>query len=311
MQFTGLAESQFGISSEELEAIIAPFVTRTFAAGDPEWETEIQQRKKKILRKYLRQKMFGWLPSQQRSEQTIVTEYTKAWQESEYLKYSLSQPLSRISPWEWRGQRMFASDIGATRFRQRMLIGAIEHLCPKRVVEVGCGNGINLLMLACRFPDIEFTGIELTKQGHQAATRFQELPELPEELQKYAPLSLPDPTAFKRIRFLQGTAANLPFDNDSIDLVFTVLAIEQMERIRAGALTQIARVAKRHTLMIEPFRDVNDSGWPRRNVVRRNYFQGRIDDLSDYGLEPQMAVKDFPQEVFLKVCAVQAEKRSS
>lgn len=311
MQFTDLAESQFGFSSEELEATIAPFVVRTFSPGDPEWKAEIQQRKRKILRKYLRQKLFGWLPSHQRSEQAIVAEYTKAWQESEYLKYSLSHPPSRISPWEWRGKRMFASDIGATRFRQRMLIGAIEHLSPRTVLEVGCGNGINLLLLACQFPDIEFTGIELTKQGHQAATRFQELPELPEALQEYAPLSLPDPTAFKRIRFLQGTAADLPFEDDRFDLVFTVLAIEQMEQIRSSALSEIARVTKRHTLMIEPFRDVNQKGWPRRNVVRRNYFQGSIEELYDHGLEPQMALTDFPQEAFLKVCAVQAEKRST
>lgn len=311
MQFTSLADSGLGLSADELETLIAPFVTRTFSSGDPEWQAEIQQRKKKIWRKYLRQKLFGWLPSHQRSEQTIVAEYTKAWQESEYNKYSLSQPPSRISPWEWRGKLMFASDIGATRFRQRMLIGAIEHMSPSRVLEVGCGNGINLLMLACRFPEIEFTGIELTKQGYLAATKFQELPELPEELQEYAPLSLPDPTAFKRIRFIQGTAADLPFDDSSFDLVFSVLAIEQMERIRSRALAEIARVTRRHSLMIEPFRDVNQQGWARRNVVRRNYFQGSIEELRNYGLDPQVAVTDFPQEAFLKVCAVQAEKRAT
>jgi ubiquinone/menaquinone biosynthesis C-methylase UbiE len=130
-------------------------------------------------------------------------------------------------------------------------------------------------------------------------------------MQDYAPLRLVDPTAFRRIRFLQGNAICLPFGDRSIDLVFTVLAVEQMERVRHRALQEIARVARRHVLMIEPFRDVNDSGWPRRNVIRRNYFRGRIANLSGYGFQPLLAIRDFPQEVFLKVCAVLAERAAS
>jgi hypothetical protein len=44
-------------------------------------------------------------------------------------------------------------------------------------------------------------------------------------------------------------------------------------------------------------------------VLRRNYFRGRIAELRGYGLEPGLALNDFPQESFLKVCAVISEKR--
>jgi 3-phenylpropionate/trans-cinnamate dioxygenase ferredoxin subunit len=64
-------------------------------------------------------------------------------------------------------------------------------------------------------------------------------------------------------------------------------------------------------VMIEPFQDVNQAFWPRLNVLRRDYFRGRIDDLRDHGLEPVLALADFPQEAFLKACAVLAEKRSA
>ena len=70
-------------------------------------------------------------------------------------------------------------------------------------------------------------------------------------------MPLADPTAFRRIRFCQGNAPSLPFADGEFDLVTTVLALEQMERVREQALAEVARVACRHTLMIEPFREVN------------------------------------------------------
>jgi hypothetical protein len=61
--------------------------------------------------------------------------------------------------------------------------------------------------------------------------------------------------------------------------------------------------------MIEPFRDANASGLPRRYIVARDYFQARISDLPRHGLEPIWATADMPQEAFLKACAVMTEKR--
>lgn len=43
----------------------------------------------------------------------------------------------------------------------------------------------------------------------------------------------------------------------------------------------------------------------------RDYFRGRIDDLSCHGLTPVLAIKDFPQEYFLKTCAVLTEKAAA
>ncbi len=126
---------------------------------------------------------------------------------------------------------------------------------------------------------------------------------------EFAPLPLADPSAFRRIEFHQGNAIRLPFEDGAFDLVYTVLALEQMEVVRAQALAEVARVAALHTLMIEPFRDVNQALWPRLNVLRRDYFRGRIDDLRQYGLDPVLALDDFPQEAFLKACAVLAERR--
>ena len=179
-------------------------------------------------------------------------------------------------------------------------------LLPHR--PIGTMNGINLILLACRFPEVAFTGIELTEAGHRAALNFQKEAALPEAMREYAPLPLADPTAFRRITFLQGNAAQLPFADGQFDLLFSVLALEQMERIRRQVLLEFARVAGRHTLMIEPFRDVNAAFWRRSYVFGRGYFRGDVAGLRGFGLSPILAVDDFPQEYFMHACAVLAEK---
>jgi len=309
MHFTPLQNTGLGISQEEITSLFEPFIARKVGRNDPEWLEEMSKRKRTILRRYMKQVLMRWSTKTHRDKDAVIREYSKAWQPSEYDSYRLEGPLPRISPWEYQGQMMFASDVGGTRVRQALLIRVIEMIQPRKVLEVGCGNGINLLLLAGRFPDIELTGFELTQEGHQAAIAFQQQDTLPEAMQQYAPLPIKDPTAFKRIRFVQGDAAELPFDNNEFDLVYTVLALEQMERIRDQALGEIARAAGKHTLMVEPFQDVNNSGWSRANVIRRDYFRGCIKDLPQYGLDPIVTTDDFPQEVFLKVCAVLSEKR--
>jgi SAM-dependent methyltransferase len=305
MRLTSAAESGLGVSREQIARLFEPFVDRAASADGAEWRAAVRERRRKTLWKLPRR----LLPARQRSERNVVAEYARVWGPDNYARFSVEEPPPRFSPFEWAGERMLASTLGATRFRQLLLIRAIERVRPERVLEVGSGNGVNLMLLAGRFPRIAFTGVELTSQGRAAALGLQELPELPRPMQGFAPEPLEDPTAFRRVRFLQGSAAELPFQDGEFDLVITVLALEQMERIRRRALAEIARVARGHSFMIEPFADVNESLWPRLNVMRRDYFRGRIDELPGYGLVPVLATDDFPQESLLKVCAVLSEKR--
>ena len=87
-----------------------------------------------------------------------------------------------------------------------------------------------------------------------------------------------------------------------------MLALEQMEQIRARALGEIARVVRSHTLMIEPFADVNGGFWQRLNVDRRNNFCGHIGDLPGYGLNPIVPCADFPQKYILRAALVLSER---
>ena len=309
MRLVNLSESGLGIAEEDISALFEPFVDRAASEREGAWADEVARRRRKLVKRTARRLLLPWRAEARRGEATVVGEYDKAWRAIDYGAYAPGAPQRDHTPWEWRGRRMFASDVGGTRFRQLLLIRIIERVQPRSVLEVGCGNGINLILLAGRFPALRFAGVELTEAGHRAARALQERGALPAGLPDYAPLPLADPAAFERIDFRQGNATRLPFEDGAFDLVITVLALEQMERVRAQALAEIARVSARHSLMIEPFRDVNQALWPRLNVLRRDYFRGRIDDLRRHGLEPVLALADFPQEAFLKTCAVLAEKR--
>jgi SAM-dependent methyltransferase len=299
-----LEEIPLGIARTEIERLFAPFVK----TDDEAWAQRYAKRDRKIWRQYLKRRLFGWRRHAQRLKAAVAREYNNEWLSIDHRSYSLDAAPGKQSLWQWGSQRAFASNRGGTRVRQLLLVRTLELLKPRRVLEVGCGNGINLLLLAGRFPEIEFTGIDLTQEGPAAAQRVQQENDLlPPYLQAFAPLQLHDPAAFKRVTFQTGDATALPFAPKSFDLVITVLALEQMERIRDQALNEIARVSAGHAFMIEPFREANASGIARRYVVARDYLRARIADLPSYGMQPLWATTDMPQEVFLKAAAVLAK----
>jgi SAM-dependent methyltransferase len=301
-------DAGFDRMNEEIAAAFGALVERESRPDDSDWSQHVWKRRRRILRGFFRRKLLPWRPEHQRNTTAILDEYDPVWDRG-YDQYRL-QPAVRHKPWIWGSRRYWSNSIAATRFRQVILARVIERVQPRRVLEVGCGNGINLILLACRFPDIEFTGLELTSAGAAAAARFQaENQSLPAPMQAFAPLPLSDPGGFRRIRFVRGSASNLPFSDEAFDLTITVLALEQMERIRNRALSELVRVTAQHAFLLEPFREFNNYGWRRFNRVKRDYFAGRVKDLPRYGLTPEFAIDDYPQEAFLHTCAVLCRKR--
>jgi len=301
MKRKSLEASGLDIDPKVVWELFSPFIT---SEDDGAWRQEVARRRRKLLRRSV-SRLFT---AAGRDRETVVEEYDPAWRATDYGIYDPARHPAKGIPWTWRGRNVFSSDVGGTRFRQLLLCRVIERLKPRSVLEVGCGNGINLLLLSGRFPEISFAGVELTSGGHEATKRFQQKDRMPTSMQAFAPLPIEDEAAFKRIDFIQGDATKLPFEEHSFDLVYSVLAVEQMEQIRTQALSEIARVAGKAVAMIEPFHDANDNLWSRLYIYRRNYFRGSIGDLCSYGLKPELVTDDFPQEAFLKACLVVASK---
>jgi ubiquinone/menaquinone biosynthesis C-methylase UbiE len=212
---------------------------------------------------------------------------------------------------QWKEEGLLVNSAVTQRLHVMLMIKAIHLLKPQTVLEVGCGWGLNLFLLAPHCPDTRFKGIELTKSGIALAHSFVALDELPKPLREFLPNRPPDPKAFRRISFDRGSAERLPYPDASFDLVITRLALEQMESIRHTALAEISRVARSHVLMIESFREMNSTGLRRDYMFGSNYFQGKISDLPRYQLEPVFIYAEWPHKVTMKPVFVLAAKRNA
>jgi ubiquinone/menaquinone biosynthesis C-methylase UbiE len=309
MRIQQLEDSSLGLTAKAIEELFAPYVESESGPADKMWRAEVARRARKVDKKFWRRTFLGRLPALGRTAPKIEEEYNEVWDRTALDSYKMPCGEKDRLPWEWRDKRYIAHRFGGARIRLAVLMQVIGQLAPASVLEVGAGNGINLLYLAGRFPETRFAGLELTAEGVRAGQDCQqEWREFPAELLPFSPQPLRDRQAFRNVDFHQGSAQELPFAEGSFDLVTTVLALEQMERIRKPALREIARVTRGHVLMIEPFRDVNRHGMRRRYIISRDYFSASIRDLPRYGLQPVWATADFPQKAQMQFCCVLARK---
>lgn len=228
-----------------------------------------------------------------------------------HARYDIAGAPRKAAPWVWRNQNLLVDESGLARMRLAIVGAVIRKLKPRRVLDVGCGDGVYLLLLAGVFPETSFVGLELTDTGHQEAVEMQSMSALPGHLISYAPLDQQDLEAFKRIKFVQGDACAMPFESGEFDLVMTMVSIAQMKQVKEEALKEIGRVTGGHLLSLETFGDVNQSLWRRLTLASRGFFGGRINDLRNYQLNPVWATQDFPQEALLGLALVLSRKAGS
>lgn len=308
-RFARLADTPLGLAPADLRAAMDPFVVRVAPPGDIAWQSEVARKTAKAGRRLRRRRLLGWLGVARRDQARIGEVYDASWARKGLAPYAMSPPPSGGAAWTCAGQTLFATAAAGARARLLVLMRAVAWLRPARVLEVGAGNGVNLLVLACRFPEVRFAGVELTAAGVAVARAAQSEATLPTVLQRFSPEPLVDPAAHRRVELRQGTAAALPFADAAVDLVYSCLALEQMEQVRAAALGEMARVTAAHALLLEPFVDCNDRGLRRAYRLARDHFGGAVGDLPAHGLEPMVVTDDLPGEAWLQPCLVIARRR--
>jgi SAM-dependent methyltransferase len=307
ISFQTMDKLPIGISYEQVVEAFDPFRCTGNSVGG--WSRQLRMIRWNAAKRAWR-RAIGVKNGVRRNKQVIAGEYESAWSRG-YAAYDLSAGCRKPEPWLLRGEGFLADRSGVPRFRNLILAAVIRTLKPQRVLEVGCGNGINLILLASQFPEIAFCGIELTEAGNRVARELQRANSLPPALAAYPLTPGVDPLAFRRIEFMQGDATDMPFTDGEFDLVFTVLSVEQMERVRDKALAEIARASSGYVLNMEPFAEANRSLLRRVHVFGRDYFRGTIPDMARYGLDPIWATVDFPQEVQLGAALVLSRKCGS
>jgi ubiquinone/menaquinone biosynthesis C-methylase UbiE len=274
-------------------------VVKAYASDDPEWQATVARLERKEARRFERRDRTDDVP---RDRARVEQQYASIWSRSvdEHLA-------GRETVFEWSRGAYLARSSARKRVHQLLLLNVLESIRPRTVLEVGCGNGLNLLQLACHFSDIAFFGLELTAAGIGAARQLLRSPELHPGAVSFFPGSIRDADARRRVQLVCGDASHLPYPSGAFDVIYTVLALEQMESIRDAVLCELRRVASRYVVMIEPFHELNPEGIRRQYIESNHYFDARIESLPTFGLNPVFMVHDIPNKVLFHVGLVVAE----
>jgi ubiquinone/menaquinone biosynthesis C-methylase UbiE len=145
------------------------------------------------------------------------------------------------------------------RFLRRVDEAATK-LDPASVLDVGCGEGVVTERLARRLAPAKVLGVDAEEGGLQA---------------EWAARSAPN------LSFATGSAYELPFADESFDLVCAIEVLEHLERPR-DALAEMRRVAGRALLLSVP----NEPGWrishllAGRNILSLGDTPGHINHWS-------------------------------
>ena len=282
-----------GVTDEAVARVFDPYVVEQFDADHPRWRKALDSAQEKLERPT--PPWEHWLtPDGRRTADRVRSQYEEKWS-----RITLEDELRGVRHgwFEWRDRRMRARSIGYKRVLQLMLTRAIEWLGPESIVEVGFGWGLHLLTLSLEFPGVRFSGVELTTAGVRTAQRLAADDATAYALAGFAIREVQHVGAAPRLDLRQGSADALPLPDDWAEVAVTVLALEQMERIREQALRELARVARRYVIMIEPFAEWNAAPRQREYIRQLDYWSTAVDQLPAFGLTPIAAYADIPQKL--------------
>lgn len=292
-----ISAADFTVADASIEAVLRRHVRQEYDIGDPAWlehqAKEISNRRLGV-RRWLRRILASNRNAREQGE--VRESYEKHWNNAPTSDHIANMD-DRVLAVCWHRRGLLVAPQALRQVHMLYLMQAIQAVQPRRVLEVGCGNGNVVLTLAARFPSIAFAGIELTTAGIAAAREVQALPELPAGLVEGSPKPLLDVTAHRTVDLRVGDARSLPFPDRFFDLVYTRLALEQMEQIREEALREITRVAGTAVVLIEPWREYNRIDPGRAYIRRMSYFRGKIGHVEKYGFKVVLSTDNIPQKV--------------
>lgn len=154
------------------------------------------------------------------------------------IKKEYEKPLATIDP-EWcsvtpNGLRMITED------EYRVYLKSFFHdyfdvLNFDSMLEVGCGAGKNLMWLSSLYPLVSLYGLDFSQQCIMEAKE-----------------NCPGAKLFCC------SAKNIPLEDNSIDYVITVHALEQMSNVLPEVVSELYRVCRKGVILFEPFYEVQN-----------------------------------------------------
>lgn len=164
--------------------------------------------------------------------------------------------LAQVSKSLYRGELRRIPRFMVRQVYADILFNWFKSLKIKSVLEVGCGQGVNLKLLSMKFQDYNYFGLEPTGSGIRSAKEF-----------------------VSNVPLVQGNGFYLPFKDHSIDCVYTAFVLEQLAEIWPGLVREMKRVSKSYCLFLEPFKEAQTRWRHHYHLWRRGYFRQSYKDL--------------------------------
>lgn len=286
-----------------IQNLIVKYISKELEPDSKEWldlfKGEINQ--KKLLIKTFIKRLWKTGRNGRDQEEILKTynEHYSNWNSVQEWVKSLDKRFLNAS---WNNRRMIMSPQALRLTHLFFIEKIIKKIQPKNVLELGAGNFNLLFSLALKFPKSSFHGLEKSPEGVHLAlktknskTKFKSVENIKMKT------SVLD---FINVQINQGDAVKTKFKDNQFDLVYTRLALEQMEGIRGEVLSELRRISKGYVFMIEPWANVNTDKHEKAYIRRMGYFNANINDLKNYGFEVVYATSNMPQKIPFKVAAV-------
>lgn len=298
--------AQLDISCDEMLSLIAPYVKEVWDKNDPRAREAIRQRRNGlvhlVLRNLVKQIKDG---TRSRTGQMVGKFYEEAYSNRTFSGYAVG---TRYDTYLLGDKVVKLTGMGNYRAKSRAIERVFDIVKPQSVCEAGCGRMKNLAYFATKFPDVRFSGFDISHNAIDTSCSIQQLDTLDLRLpERPNLLSSEEMERVRRIKLFQADAANLDMIPDkAFDVTYTMSALEQMHSVLPEVLRELRRITRHYVVFCEPFRDVNGI-LEKLYLWSDNYFRADVAFVERHGFRCINLLDCLPKKPTFKDAVLIAE----
>lgn len=165
---------------------------------------------------------------------------------------------------------------------------AVSRFDPKSILDLGCGRGFFVMALAVLHPSIsKIHGVELSPWGVAYAHKLIAEPPIVtlKVLTGLSESDIRERLKGRDIKIIQGSIRALPYENNSIDFVYSNSVIEQFPRDYMLPFQEAYRVSSKAAFFSEPFREAEPNILRRLHLKNIDYFNASFHEVEKAGFK--------------------------